>query len=78
VSEKRHGTITFRCFWPPIDGIWLISLVIGIYSTTIVPFLIELLLVDFHDLPEGISNISTMCSGTVRRVMQLDMWMNEA
>jgi len=52
--------------------------VLGKYSPTSSPFLIQLLLLDFHDVPWAISNISTMCMRSVRRVMLLDTWMNAA
>jgi len=77
-SEIWRGPITFPRFRPAIDGMWIISLVFGKYSSTSSPFLIELLLLDFHDVPQAISNISTMCTRSVRRVMQLDTWMNLA
>jgi len=54
----------------------MISLVFGKYSSISSPFLIQLLLLDFHDVPQAISNISTMCTRSVRRVMQVDTWMN--
>jgi len=50
----------------------------GKYSSTSSPFLILLLLLNFHDVPQAISNISTMCTRSVWRVMQLDTWMNLA
>jgi hypothetical protein len=75
VSEKWRGSMIFPRFWPPIDGRLIISLVLGKYSSTSSPFLIQLLLLDFHDIPQAISNISTMCTSSVRRVMQLDIWM---
>jgi len=78
LSEKWRGPITFPRFRPAIDGMWFISLVFGKYSSTSSPFLIQLLLLDFHDVPQTISNISTMCTRCVRRVMQLDTWMNTA
>jgi len=48
----------------------------GKYSSTTLPFLIQLLLLNFHDVPDEILNISTMCTRSVRRVMQLVAWMN--
>jgi hypothetical protein len=78
LSEKWHSHVTFLCFRPANDGIWIISLVFGKYSLTSSPFLIQLLFLDFHDVPDGISNISTRCTRSVRRVMQLDTWLNLA
>jgi len=78
LSEKRRGLITFPCFWPAIDGTWFISRVFGKYSSTPSPFLIQLLVLDFHDVPRAISNISPMCTRSLRRVKQFDIWMNLA
>jgi len=78
LSEKWRGPITFPRFRLAIDGVWFISLVFGKYSSTSSPFLIQLLLLDFHDVPQAISNISTMCTRSVQRVMQLDTWTNLA
>jgi len=78
LSEKWRGPITFPRFRPAIDGMWFISLVFGKYSSTSSPLLIQLLLFDFHDVPQAISNISTMCTRSVRWVMQLDTWLNLA
>ena len=78
LSEKWHGPITFLRFRPTIDVMWIISLVFGKYSSTSSSFLIQLLLLDFHDVPQAISNISTMCTRSVRKVMQLNTWMNMA
>jgi len=68
--------ITFSRFRPAIDCMYIISLVFSKVSSTSSPFLIQLLLLNFHDVPQAISNISTMCTRSVRRVMQLDTWMN--
>jgi len=78
LSEKWHGPITFLCFRLAIDGMWFISPVFGKYSSTSSPFLIQLLLLDFHNVPQAISNISTFCTRSEWRVMQLDTWMNLA
>jgi hypothetical protein len=78
LSEKWNGPITLQRFRPVIDIMWIISLGFGKYSLTASPFLIQLLLLDFHDVPEPISNISTMCTPSVRRVIQLDSCMNAA
>jgi len=78
LSEKWRDPITFLRFRPAIDSMWIISLVFCKSSSTCSPFLIQLLLLDFHDVPQAISNISTMCTRSVRRVMQLDTWMNFA
>jgi len=78
LSEKWRGPITFPRFRPAIDVMYIISLVFRKYSSTSSPFLVQLLLLDFHDVPQAISNICTMCTRSVRRVMQLDTWMNLA
>ena len=78
LSDKWCGPITFLHFRPAIDSMWIISLVFGKYSLTSSPFLIQLPLLDFHDVPQAISNIPTMCTRSVRRVVQLDTWMNVA
>jgi len=78
LSEKWRGPITFPRFRPAIDGMRFISLVFGKYSLTSSPFHIQLLLLDYHGVPQAISNISTMCTRSVRRVMQLDTWINLA
>jgi len=78
LSEKWCDPITFLRFRPAIDGMWIISLVFGKYSSTSSPFLMQLLLLDFHDVPQAVSNISTMFTRSVRKVMQLDTWMNTA
>ena len=78
LREKCRGPITVLRFRPVIDGMEIISLVFGKYSSTSSLFLIKLLLIDFHDVPQAISNISTMCTRSVRWVVQLDTWMNTA
>jgi len=65
-------SITFSRFRPAIEGMWIISLVFSKYSSIFSPFLIQLLLLNFYNVPQAISNISTMCTRSVRRVMQLD------
>ena len=78
LSKKWHGPITFPRFQPAIHRMWIISQGLAKYSSTSSPFLFLLLLLDFHDVPQAISNISTMCTRSVRRVMQLDTWINLA
>jgi len=78
LSEKGRGPITFPRFWRAMDGMWFISLVCGTLSSTSSQFRIQLLLLNFHDVPQEISNISTMCTRSVRRVTQLHTWMNIA
>jgi len=77
-SEKWCDPITFLHFRLAIDGMWFIWIVSGKYSSTSSPFLIQLLLLDFHDVTQAISNISTMCTRSVGRVLQLDTGMNLA
>ena len=82
LSTLSEGEMTWPyhipALWPAHDGMLIISLAFGKYSSTSSPFLIQLLLLDFHDAPQAISNISTMCTRSVRRVIQLDTWMNLA
>ena len=78
LSKKWSGPTTFPRLRPAIDGMWFISLVFGKYSLTSSPLPIQLLLLDFHDVPQAISTIPTMCTGAVWGVMQLDTWMNLA
>jgi len=78
LSEEWRGPIKFPRFQLAIDGMWFISLVFGKYSSTSSSILIQLLLLDFHDVPQAISIISTMCTRSVQGVMQLDTWMNLA
>jgi len=78
LSEKWRDPIIFPHFRPAIEGIWIMSLVLGKYSSTSSPFLIQLLLLNFHDVPQAVSNISTMCTRSVRRVTQWDTCMNLA
>ena len=78
IWEKWWGPITFPRFRAAFDGMWIISLGLGRYSSTSSPFFTQLLLLDFHDVAQAISNISTMCTRSVRTVMQLDTWMNLA
>jgi len=78
LSEKWRGPITFPRFRLAIDGMLFISLVFSKYTSTSSPFLIQLHLLNFHDVPQAISNISTLCTRSLRRVMQLDGWMNLA
>jgi len=51
LSERWCGPITFRRFRPAICGMYIISLVFGKYSSTFSPFLVQLLLLDFQDIP---------------------------
>jgi len=76
LTMRWRGPISFPRFRPAIDGMWFISLVFGKYSSTSSPFLIRLFLLDFHDVLQEISNISPMCTRSVRRVMQFDTWMH--
>jgi hypothetical protein len=54
--------MTFLLFRPAIDGMLIISQVFGKYSFTSSPFCMQLLLLDFYDVPQAISNISSMCT----------------
>jgi len=78
LSERWHGPITFPRFRPAIYGMSIVSLIFGKYISSSSPFLIELLLLDFHDAPCANSNISTLFMRSVLRVLQLDTWMNGA
>ena len=78
LSEIWRGPITFLRIRPAIDSMRIISLVVGKYSLTSSPFRVQLLLLDFHDVPQAISTISTMCTRSVWRVMQLDTRINSA
>jgi len=51
LSGRWTGPITFLRFRPAIYGMWIISLVFGKYSSTSSRYLIQLLLLDFHDIP---------------------------
>jgi len=48
------------------------------YTPTSPPFLIHLFAIDFHDILYAILIVSTMCTRSLWRVMQLDAWMNAA
>jgi len=48
LSERWRGPITFPRFWPATYGMWIISLILGKYSSTSSLFLIQLLLLDFQ------------------------------
>jgi len=78
LSEEWRGRLKFPRILAAIDGMWIISLLLGKYNTNSSQFLIQLLLPDLHDLPQAIWNIWTLCTRSVRRVMQLDTCMNLA
>ena len=69
LCEKWCGPITFLHFRPAIDGILIISLCIGKYSGISSPFLIQFFLLDFHDVPQAMSNMSPMCTRYMPRVV---------
>jgi len=76
LSEKRCDPSAFLRLRPAIHGMYIISLVFGKYSSTSAPYLIQLLLLNFYDVLYAISIISTMCTRSVWRVMQLNAWVN--
>jgi hypothetical protein len=78
LSETWCGLITILHFRQTIYSILIIALVLGKYSSTSIPFLIQLFLFNFHDIPGAIWNISTMFNRSGWRVMQLDEWMHAA
>jgi hypothetical protein len=67
--ERWHSHITFPHLWLAIDSMSNNSHVFGKYSSTSSPFLIQLLHLDFHDVPYTMSNIATMFTRSVRRGM---------
>jgi hypothetical protein len=48
------GPITFTCFQPAIDSMYMISLVFGKYCLASSQFFIQLLLLDFHHVRQAI------------------------
>jgi hypothetical protein len=50
----------------------------GKYSSTSLPFLIQLFLLNVPDIPHAMLNISTTCTRSVWRLMQFDTCMNAA
>lgn len=78
LSETQHGPIVFLCFRPAMDGRKIISLVFVKYILTSADVIIELLLLDFNDVPLAIPNIWTIYPGLVQRVMHLDSWIEAA
>jgi len=51
LSEYLLGPITFLHFRQAIDSMWIISLVYYYYCSTSSPLLIQLVLLNFHDVP---------------------------
>ena len=64
LHEQWRRSIAFQRFRPAIYGITLHALVLDIYSLTSSPFLIQLILLDFHDVPSAVLN-SRPCAGGV-------------
>jgi len=72
LSDEWHSPITFQRHRLAICCMQIHTLLFDIYSPTSSPGLIQLILLDFYDMPYVIFNISTMCTRSVRRVMLLD------
>jgi len=51
MSDKKHGHNTLQCFWLAICGIQIQPLFLDQYRLSVPPFLIQLLLLNVHDLP---------------------------
>jgi len=51
MSNKWQSHITFQRFRPAINGMQTQPLIVDQYRLTVPPFLIQLLFLDFHDLP---------------------------
>jgi len=78
LSDGWGGPITFLFIRLEIHGKQTILFVFGTYRSTSTPFLVPLLHLNFHDVPWPISNISTMSTRSVQRVIQLDEGMKAA
>jgi len=76
--DKWLSSLAFQRFRPAIYSIKLDVQVSDIDSPTSSPFLIQLLLLDFHDVPSAIFNSSTICRRSEPRVMKLAAWIDAA
>jgi len=78
LNEEWRRHTAFQCFQTAIYSILIYPAVFEIYSLTSLPLLIQFLLLDFHDIPEAIFKIWTMCTRSEQRIVQLNAWLNVA
>jgi len=71
LHHEWYKSIAIQRFWPAIYRIKIHQLISNINSATSSPFLIQLILLDFHHVPEAIFDFLTISRRSERRVMLL-------
>ena len=78
LSDGWRSQCAFLRFLPAIHCMLISTLILNKYSLTSELVLIQLLYLDFHDVPWATFKMSTMCMRSERRVMKFDARMNAA